>query len=318
MPKQKPIVFVTGSSSGIGLALVRKLAAQAGAYRVVASARSAHKLGEVGLRESEHLRFQTMELTSPDSREAAIQAVEQHWGGVDILINNAGISYRSVVEHLSEEDVKLQFRTNLFGPLHLARLCLPHMRQQRSGRIINVSSVGGMMAMPTMGLYSSSKFALEGISEALYYEMKPWGVHVSLVQPGFVRSKSFKNVYISSAAKDAVEGSKTYANYYWHMGHFISHYMNNARATPEHIADTILRTLQRRNPPLRIPASLDARFFTLMSRLMPRALYHRILYKKLPGIQTWATGDHRALEAAEDLEEILPASSTVSTKSNRK
>lgn len=312
MPKQASVVFVTGSSSGIGLALVRQLAALPDRYRVVASARSVEKLTAAGLSESEHLRFQAMELTEPDSRKAAIDAVAQRWSGVDILINNAGISYRSVVEHLSEDDVKLQFRTNLFGPLHLARLCLPHMRSQRSGRIINVSSVGGMMAMPTMGLYSSSKFALEGISEALYYEMKPWGVHVSLVQPGFVRSKSFKNVYISSAAKDAVEGSQTYANYYWNMGHFISHYMNNARATPEHIAAVILRTMQRKNPPLRIPASLDARFFTLMTRLVPRALYHRILYRKLPGIETWATGDHSALEAAEDLEEILPASSTIS------
>ena len=177
-------------------------------------------------------------------------------------MNNAGISYRSVVEHLSEADVHLQFRTNLFGPVHLARLCLPGMRARGRGRIINVSSVGGMMAMPTMGLYSASKFALEGISEALYYEMKPWGIHVSLLQPGFVRSNSFKNVYISEAARHAVESSGNYANYYWHMGTFISRLMHRAQATPESIARKVIQTMERRNPPLRIPGCWNAYLFT--------------------------------------------------------
>lgn len=284
-------------------------------YRIAATAResSLNRLTESGLRESQNLRFVALDVTDPDSRRAAIHAIESAWGGIDILVNNAGISYRSVVEHLSEDDVHLQFRTNLFGPLHLARLCLPSMRAQGAGRIINVSSVGGMMAMPTMGLYSASKFALEGISEALYYEMKPWGVHVSLIQPGFVRSSSFKKVYISEAARNAVERYDTYANYYWHMGNFISRLMNNANATPASIARKIIRTMERRNPPLRIPACWNAYLFTLMSRITPRPLYHRILYQQLPGIQAWGSGDHRALEEAESLEEILPANSTTRT-----
>ena len=93
------------------------------------------------------------------------------------------------------------------------------------------------MAMPTMALYSASKFALEGISEALYYEMIPWGIKVTLVQPGFVRSNSFKNVLVSDAAREAVESSSTYANYYYHMGRFIARLMNRATATPEKIAE---------------------------------------------------------------------------------
>lgn len=296
---------------------MKQLHEQQGPYRVVATARKASlaRLSDAGLTESDSLRFLELDVTDPESRKAAIREVEATWGGVDILINNAGISYRSVVEHLSEADVHLQFRTNLFGPLHLTRLCLPHMRASRSGRIINVSSVGGMMAMPTMGLYSASKFALEGISEALYYEMKPWGVHVSLLQPGFVRSNSFKNVYISEAAREAVEQSGSYANYYWHMGNFISRLMNNARATPESIAAKIIHTMERRNPPLRIPACWNAYLFTLMSRITPRPLYHRILYHRLPGIHSWGTGNHQALEQADSLEEILPASST--TQRNR-
>ena len=146
------------------------------------------------------------------------------------------------------------------------------------------------MAMPTMGLYSASKFALEGFSEALYYEMRPWNVHVTLIQPGFVRSDSFENTYLSQAACEAIKSKGRYANYYWHMSRFIAHYMNKASATPETIARTIIRAMEQMHPPLRIPASWDARFFSVFSRITPRRFYHWLLYKKLPGIKTWGTG----------------------------
>ena len=162
------------------------------------------------------------------------------------------------------------------------------------------------MAMPTMGAYSASKFALEGISEALYYEMRPWNVKVSLIQPGFVRSNSFKNVYVSEQGRQAVENSSTYANYYRHMGRFIAGLMNRSKATPERIAAKIVQVMERPHPPLRVPASLDARFFTLMTRLIPRRIYHAILYRNLPGIHTWGTGQHDELEASPDLDEIIP------------
>jgi short-subunit dehydrogenase len=219
-----------------------------------------------------------------------IQKIDQDEGGVDILINNAGISYRSVVEHMTEEDEWLQFKTNLFGPAHLIRLVLPGMRARRQGRIINVSSVGGMMAMPTMGEYSASKFALEGLSEALYYEMKPWNVKVSLLQPGFVHSESFKKVLLSKAAQEAVDTGGTYANYYRYMGRFIEKLMKQAMTTPDSLARRILRLMADPNPPLRVPASVDARLFTMMARFMPRRLYHAMLYRSLPGIKRWGTG----------------------------
>jgi short-subunit dehydrogenase len=180
------------------------------------------------------------------------------------------------------------------------------MRRKRAGRIINVSSVGGMMAMPTMGAYSASKFALEGISEALYYEMRPWNIQVSLIQPGFVRSNAFKKVYVSEQAREAVKNSGTYANYYWHMGTFIAGLMNRSKTTPERIAAKIVKLIEQPHPPLRVTASIDARVFTLMTRLVPRRLYHYILYRNLPGIRTWGTGAHDALEAASNLKEVIP------------
>ncbi|MFQ3224903.1 MAG: NAD(P)-dependent dehydrogenase (short-subunit alcohol dehydrogenase family) [Lentimonas sp.] len=307
MSPHKPVILVTGCSSGIGLALTRQLAQQLDHYRVVATARgsSLSKLTAAGILPSERLRLRPLDVTSAAERTALITEIEQDWGGVDILINNAGISYRSVVEHLTEQDEQHQFNTNYFGPTHLMRLCLPGMRSKREGRIINVSSVGGMMAMPTMGAYSASKFALEGITEALYYEMRPWNVKVSLIQPGFVRSNSFKNVTVSEQARHAVEASSTYANYYWHMSRFIADLMNRSKATPEHIATKIIKLMERPQPPLRMPASLEAYFFTLMTRLVPRRIYHAILYRNLPGIKTWGTGQHDELDAASDLNEII-------------
>ena len=307
MSHRKPVILVTGCSSGIGLALTRLLFGRLDDYRLVATARTSSlpKIAKAGIPSSENLRLRPLDVTSGEERTALIAEIERDWGGVDILINNAGISYRSVVEHLTEQDEQLQFNTYYFGPTHLIRLCLPGMRQKRAGRIINISSVGGMMAMPTMGAYSASKFALEGITEALYYEMRPWNVKVSLIQPGFVRSNSFKNVTVSEQARQAVETSSTYANYYWHMSRFIAGLMNRSKATPEHIAAKIIQLMEQPHPQLRVPASLDARFFTLMTRLIPRRIYHAILYRNLPGIKTWGTGQHEALESPAEVKEAL-------------
>jgi short-subunit dehydrogenase len=157
---------------------------------------------------------------------------------------------------------------------------------------VNVSSVGGMMAMPTMGLYSASKFALEGASEALWYEMRPWGVHVTLVQPGFIRSESFQNVRLSRDA-EAMRSidDNPYGAVYDSMTPFIETLMNWAIATPDTVARCIVRTLERSNPPLRVSATMDARIFYMLRRLLPRRLYHAVLYRCLPNVGRWGPRD---------------------------
>ena len=133
-----------------------------------------------------------LDITSADMRGELIANIEAQYGGVDILINNAGFTFRAVVEDVSEEDRLQQMNTNFRSPMELIRLCLPNMRQKRQGKIINISSVGGQMAMPTMAVYSASKHALEGATESLWYELKPWNIKVTLVQPGFINSKGFE------------------------------------------------------------------------------------------------------------------------------
>lgn len=281
------VVLVTGSSSGIGLALVRSLVKTD--YRVVITARerSLARIPRDFFAPKERFLFLPLDVTSDEERRNVFSEIEKHWGGVDILVNNAGISYRAVIEHMEEDDEVNQLETNYHGPIALARLALPWMRKNRFGKIINVSSVGGMMAMPTMGAYSAAKFALEGASEALWYELKPWNVSVTLIQPGFINSNSFRNVYYTKRSRYSAEHEDDYHEYYKFMGAFIAKLMNRAWATPETIAERIVSIMDDPNPPLRVPATLDAHFFAMIRRFLPRRLYHWILFRNLPGISTW-------------------------------
>ena len=136
-----------------------------------------------------------------------------------------------------------------------------------------------------MGSYRASKFALEGASEALWYELRPWNIRVVLVQPGFVHSNSFRGVYWSDKARACLERDDGYRVYYRTMGTFIEGLMNRAVATPDSIAARILHAVELKNPRLRIPATIDAYFFYILMRILPRQLYHWILFRDLPRIE---------------------------------
>jgi NAD(P)-dependent dehydrogenase (short-subunit alcohol dehydrogenase family) len=165
---------------------------------LTARAESLSRFAEAGIVESARVLLRPLDVTADDERRALIDEIENRCGGVDALINNAGVAYRSVVEHVTEQERLEQMGINFRSPMEMARLVLPSMRRKRAGRIINVSSVGGMMAMPTMSVYSASKFALEGATEALYYEVRPWNIRVSLIEPGFIHSTSFQKVHYTS------------------------------------------------------------------------------------------------------------------------
>jgi short-subunit dehydrogenase len=287
-PAAPETVLVTGASTGLGLALGRKLLATD--YRVILTARgsSLDRLPAAGIRESERVLLRTLDVTVPEERERVIDEINQRWGGVDVLINNAGVAYRSVVEHFTEDARLDQMLVNFRGPMDLIRRVLPTMRARRRGCLINVSSVGGMMAMPTMALYSASKFALEGATEALWYEVRPWNIRVCLIEPGFINSESFKKTRYTDASQVAADDpANPYHAHYRHMAGMIARLMERARATPDAVANTILRTMRRRDPPLRIPATWDAHLFAALRRILPRMFYHRVLYRMLPEVDEW-------------------------------
>ncbi len=288
-------VLVTGATTGLGLALARRLLAHT-THRLVLTARepSLRRFAEAGITESDRCVLRALDVTKSDDRRRVIEECDERWGGVDVLVNNAGVAFRTVLEHVTEAEFLDQMEVNYVGPVELARLVLPAMRRKRAGRIINVSSVGGMMAMPTMAIYSASKFALEGATEALYYEVKPWGIKVTLIQPGFVHSESFEHVRHTAQSQQSEDDlGEAYHKHYEHMAPFIARLMRFARATPESIARRVDRVIHRRWPPLRVPVTIDARVFGWLRRWMPRPIYHWLLYRALPGVNEW--GPKRAL-----------------------
>jgi len=287
--KTRPVVLVTGASEGLGLVLARRLLA-CDRYRLVLTARetSLPRFDAAGITPSDEVMLWPLDVVNEHERKAAVAEVERRWGGVDVLVNNAGVAYRAVVEHVSAAEFTTQMAVNYEAPMDLVRLCLPYMRSRRQGRIVNVSSVGGMMAMPTMAIYSASKFALEGATEALWYEVRPWGIHVTLIQPGFINSKGFEHTrYTEASHFAATHPESPYAAHYEHMSSFIANMMKRMPSTPDSVAKKIVKTLTRRHPPLRVAATIDARLFTLMRRFLPRRLYHWLLYRNLPHLRDW-------------------------------
>lgn len=300
----RPVVFVTGASSGLGLALARHLL-RLDRYRLVLTARmsSLGRFSEQGIVRSNDVLLLPLDVTNHLERVAAVDVVTDRWGGIDVLVNNAGVMTRAVMEHASESDHHVQFAVNFHAPMELSREVLPGMRSRGWGRIINVSSVSGMMAMPTMGLYSASKFALEGASEALSYEVRPWNVFVTLVQPGFINSDGFEQVRYTDRSELALESDGSpYQAHYQHMSSFIARIMKVSPATPGRVASRIARVIEARRPSLRVAGTFDALLFSALRRVLPRDLYHEILYRSLPGISAWGprryAQPHPSLQAA--------------------
>ncbi len=258
--------------------------------RLILTAResSLDRFDRAGIVEDQQLWIRTLDIRDDQQRRAVVAETEAKLGGIDILINNAGIAYRGAIEHIGPAENLDQMMTNYVGPIALARLVLPAMRRKGAGRIINISSVSGMMAMPTMGAYSASKFALEGATESLWYEMRPWNVCVTLAQPGFIHSSSFRNVILTRQASESLQSEDDpYHAMSSHMGPFIERLMNLARATPDHIATRVLQTLASPSPRLRTFATVDARLFYILRRALPRRVFHALLYHALPGIRRW-------------------------------
>jgi NAD(P)-dependent dehydrogenase (short-subunit alcohol dehydrogenase family) len=175
------VVLITGCSSGIGRDLALRLS-QAG-YDVAATARNAAALAELPAA----LKL-SLDVTRPESVSEAVECVLEHFGRIDALINNAGYAIYGAAEEISDQQLHAMFDVNVFGVMRMVRAVAPVMRAQRSGRIINVSSIVGRLATPANGAYSASKFALEALSDALRLELEPFGVRVVVVEPGSVKT----------------------------------------------------------------------------------------------------------------------------------
>lgn len=180
----KKTVLITGASAGIGRATAIYLAENG--YNVYGAARRVEKMADL---KPYGIRPIALDVTVDESVEACVVQIFKEAGGIDILINNAGFGSEGAIEDVSKQDAKYQMEVNVFGAMHLTQLVLPKMRQNRYGKIINISSVGGKIALPLGGWYHASKFAIEGLSDSLRMEVQPFGIDVIVIEPGGVKSE---------------------------------------------------------------------------------------------------------------------------------
>ena len=242
--------FITGASRGFG-ALIAEAALKAG-DAVVATARDP-KTVTVRLGEHERLLATRLDVTSEaEAHEAAGQAVKK-FGRIDILVNNAGYGLLGAIEEASASETAKLFGTNVFGVLGVTRAVLPHMRRQRSGHVINISSVGGYTGYPGWGVYGATKFAVEGISEALAGEVAPLGIKVTVVEPGFFRTDFLDDSSLARTAQHIEDYSETVGNTRAHAAD-VNH---GQRGDPRKLASAFIALVNAKNPPLRLPLGSD-------------------------------------------------------------
>ena len=258
---EQPIVLVTGTSSGIGLESVGHLV-KAGCL-VVATARDPAKI--VHLAAPGQVECLALDVASEASRTSCIRTVLERHGRIDVLVNNAGYGPMLAVEDTSAQALRDQHETNVVGPHELARLVLPGMRQRGSGRIVNVASVAGHIAVPLLGAYCSSKFALRALTQAMDNEVRRFGIRAVLVEPGVIRT-NFGTRSLEEAKRDrpGLDGPYEHLYQVWHRRRMMGH-----GAHPRVIARRIVAASLAQHPRFHNFAPLQAKLGNLAKRWLP-------------------------------------------------
>ncbi|UIK08601.1 SDR family oxidoreductase [Neorhizobium galegae] len=242
-------VLITGASSGIGRATAALF--QAKGWNVVASMRSPEK--ETELKDLPRVRIARLDVTDDVTINEAVSDAIDTFGTIDLLVNNAGYGAYGSLEATSLDSIRQQFETNVIGPLAVIKAVLPHLRRQKSGTIVNVSSMGGRFAMPLGSLYHGSKFAVEGFSEALFYELSAIGVQVKIVEPGMTQTdfggRSFKFSHDEQLTEYGPIVEKT-------LNAFAA--LGTTPGTASDVAATIFRAATDGSAQLRYPSGKDA------------------------------------------------------------
>jgi len=242
--------FITGASRGFGT-LIAKEALKAG-DAVVATARNPEAV-VAAIGDHPNLLAVALDVTDEAQAHAAARAAVKRFGRIDVLINNAGFGLLGAVEEASGAEVEAVYRTNVFGLLTVTRAVLPHMRRQRAGHVVNISSIGGYTSGPGFGVYSSTKFAVEGLSESLHAELKPLGINVTVVEPGYFRT-DFLDARSLTVSPNAMEDYAETAGAVRRKAAELSH---NQPGDPAKLAAGILKLVDAKDPPLRMPFGSD-------------------------------------------------------------
>ena len=267
------VAIVTGCRSGFGL-LVAKDVARAG-YAVYAGLRDLSTAGELrAATEGLDVTPVQLDVTKADEREAVVKQVLEAHGRVDVLVNNAGIALGGPLEVVSEAEIRKVFDVNVFGVWALTNLVLPTMRAQGSGHILNISSISGRQALPFLGVYASSKFALEGMSEALRHELRHFGITVSLIEPGPFKTDIFGR---NRTLAKGVETDTVYARFTQAMDRAYARVVERDAGDPQDVSDLVMRLITRPRRTLRYPIGKRVRLRTVASRVLPQGVIDRVI-----------------------------------------
>jgi NAD(P)-dependent dehydrogenase (short-subunit alcohol dehydrogenase family) len=243
--------FITGASSGFGRAIAEQ-ALQRG-HSVVAAARNADAMADLGATSKERVLALSLDVTKPEDIRRGVAAALERFGRVDVLVNNAGYSMVGAVEETSDKELRDAMELMFFGAVTLTRELLPHMREQKSGTVVQITSMGGLTTAPGFGAYCAAKHALEGLSECMAQELAPLGVRVLIVEPGAFRTKLFGNAFRRMPTIDA------YAPTVGPTRAFAAQNDGSQAGDPEKAARAIIDTVTSKKPmPLRLPLGPDA------------------------------------------------------------
>lgn len=270
------VAIVTGSSSGIGLDTSLALAREG--YHTFATMRNLSKKNNVlETAKKEKLNIEVIELDvdKEDSIEAAINTIYQKTGRIDVLVNNAGWALFGTVEDVPIEQFKEQFETNFFGIVRIIQKVAPIMRRQKEGKIVNISSVAGRIGFPGSPAYISSKFALEGLSESLRYELGQFGVHVIIIEPGVIKTNIFDSMKIATPKNDSPYKEITEKVV---MGVKM---MAELGTPPSEVARVIIKAIKEENPLPRYIVGNDAQMFLEAKRAKSDIEFENYLKKEL-------------------------------------
>jgi short-subunit dehydrogenase len=280
--EQQKVAIVTGSSSGIGYATSLLLARNR--FHTYATMRSIEKsvdIQEIANKERLPLQVIQIDVNDDASIRNSIEKVGSENERIDVLVNNAGYGLVGAFEDLSVEEIKSQFETNFFGVIRLTQQVLPIMRKQKSGTIVNVSSGAGRIGFPGMSAYVSSKFALEGLSESMSYELEPFGIKVVIIEPGLIRTNFKKNSVMSKKSLDNSSISP-YSSIIQKIDSSISSMVEHA-TPPEEVAKAILHAAISNNPKLRYLVGNDMIMMAETKKSMSDEDFRKMMMQSIIG-----------------------------------
>ncbi|NMA65893.1 MAG: SDR family oxidoreductase [Clostridiaceae bacterium] len=265
------VILITGASSGIGRATAEYFMKKG--YRVYGTSRNPERHQNHTYHESSgFINMIPLDVADDNSVENAINTVLAKEGKIDVLISNAGIGIAGSIEDTTMEEVKKQFEINFFGSLRVIKAVLPVMRKQGYGKIIALSSVAGVISIPYQAHYSSSKFAIEGLVEALRYEVAPFNIKVCLIEPGDTKTEFTSNRVYS---KNANQNSPYYDTFNKSLARMERDEQNGC--TPESVAKTIYKMAIKKNPPIRIAVGFQYKLVLFLKKILPARVLEKVV-----------------------------------------